>query len=170
MATDPYQEVLSGEVFTARFFIDDDSNYDQESPLFSIFCEQRSSIEEELNRIAKNILGPEFELYGLTIRQGSVEIIASIGTAICTISSYDNLVKSINLFVNQARKLFRRWSPPKAANVAGTWHSSPALQQLQLPQKGARFRRDRIGGYLVAYVVLTHFILLAVAIYLLLVK
>jgi hypothetical protein len=123
-------------VCTSHFTITtEDEGADHE--LYGWFQESRPLIEARVNDLVKQHLGEEFWAQGMTINEGSVEIVFSVigivGIAYDLISKFRDFRDSINLLNSDIQKMLERFltaSTPTQATVKGGWIPGAEVSQL----------------------------------------
>ena len=129
--------------------------------MFHRLKEEHSSIKKEIDTIVQSLFGTEFGLQELSIKRGSIEIIAVIGAAYYAISKYKNFIESIELARTQIENLFARRLSIDARLISSSWQPGAIL----LNNNHASCDSCYFNKLLIWYLIFTHFILLGIAIF-----
>jgi len=115
-------------------------------------------LREEVEVAVKETLGGEFALTSLTVGKGSIEIVAIIGTTFYAISRWKSFVESIELMVEQLKRVIRRHlekASPSHPTITATW--TPGRGLATITQREPRFERASLVTW---YLVLSHALML----------
>jgi len=135
----------------------------EEEQMFRNMVEIRKEIQRNMSRLAKETVGPEFEITNMTVGRGSVELLITLGATYVVISRYKNFIESLNLFRRQLETIIRDYGP--FAEVNATWSPAPALAVAQAGSPSFE-SQSLTQVLLLAYLILSHAALLTVFIWL----
>lgn len=157
--------VLTGDVCYVRVYA---QIRPTDLPIHRLLME--SEMRGELQRATRELLGSEFEVRSMTVGRGSVEILVLIGTALYVISRYKNFVESIELLLAQFRRialLYFESQGVEPTELSATWSPGPALAAAMTATPVNSAPRTLAEPLLLVYLILSHAVLLAVALWLL---
>jgi hypothetical protein len=158
--------VLVGDVAYFRIVIESRNDAD----LMGILTgPQYYDMKREMEGMAKQTLGPEFEVRSMTIGRGSVEVVLIIATTYYIISKYKNFIESLELLKRQIISIFRQQFPTVVSTAEATWTPGPALSTVQ-PGTLSMGTPSFTQGLLLLYLIFSHAGLLVTLVWLLLKK
>lgn len=153
------EATISGEVCIVRLTVCQDGDHLPLKPRH--FLENDNfHFREEVEAAVKETLGGEFALTSLTTGKGSIEIVAIIGTTFYAISRWKNFVESIELMVEQLKRVIRRnleRASPSHPTITATW--TPGRGLVAVTQRGSEPRYENTS-LVTWYLVLSHALML----------
>ena len=156
MRLNPFAEqmVLSGDVVYYRFIMRME-NLDAEEGAWRSLVKDRQSMEEEMSRVTKEMLGLEFDIRNITPLRGSIEILVVVGTTYYAVSRYKNLIESLELLKDQLERLIRRFfsnRTPEPLSVTSSMTLGPSVAS-RMMSDGSTFDANKL---LLGYLILSH--------------
>jgi hypothetical protein len=130
-------KVFKGEVARLTVFIDFEDEHDDqiytENQLLQSFQKKEKELELEISELIRKYLGKQFTLESISIKKGSITIIAIIAATIATfdlISKYKDFIDSLDLIKNQVSRLINRFirrNQPQHIQQQQHHHQQPAV-------------------------------------------
>jgi hypothetical protein len=109
-------KVFKGEVARLTVLIDFEDEHDDqiytENQLLQSFQKKEKELELEISELISKYLGKQYTLESISIKKGSITIIAIIAATIATfdlISKYKDFIDSLDLLKNQVSRLINRY-------------------------------------------------------------
>lgn len=149
--------VIGGDVAYFRCVMttsNDDEVYGQ-------ITESVYKFQDSIDTLAREILGPEFEVRRVRVVRGSITILFALGTTYYVISKYKNFVESLELFKTQLATLMRRMLGPRNVEINVDWVPGPALSGIADVRRPI-WLSENANLILLAYLIISHAALLIV--------
>lgn len=161
---------LSGLVATLRFVVEFGDRYSDTDKLVGIARERRGELIRQIDHEVKGLLGQEFDVVDVIIREGSLVLIVVLGAAYSVymgFSRYESFVKSFNLLISQIAGLLRRFfvmptAPP--VTVGGSWQPGTSMIAAESVARLSNQQYDP-NLILLYYLILSHAVLVGVLVW-----
>src|SRR5262249_12205412 len=133
----------------------DRRNSEAESEIYSNFQERSTELGERVRHLINERLNENVNVQRFDIRQGSVEVIVTIGAMYHLLSTWKSFVKSIELILEHLKSFFERSAQsvlrrPVFITVRGSWVPGPAVYLLADRRSASHFSIGMTAGVLIA--------------------
>jgi hypothetical protein len=158
---------IYGDFLTFRYIISAvDPSPSSDTLLAERLQAEHNPLRDEINKVVGNILGKNFTVSELAIKNGSVEVlvvISAIGVVYMGLSRYKNFIESIDLLRTHVRDIISHRADVPAPTITSTWEPSPlVVRNLNDNQSSDN---NPLLLVLVAYILITHFSLFVALLY-----